>query len=279
MRAFIAGLLVALLACSAPSAIAAPADKLAPVTLDDINAGMGAAPGLVSQGGLDCQVSDARKIGVDDKTQSTFYELACKGAEGFIFGEPAKKSKYAMVIYSCLEAATSKSAFKFGATCRLPENADPKAGIAALIASDHPGCAMTDARGVGHTDASTVLEVACQGGAGYVVEASYPLSLAKPAKFTPCAGLRPDMHTQCALTDAAAANAYVTSLPARAGKTCAVANHRYVGFGNDGDDYYEVACAGGGGLMLDVDAAGDVYPTACVQADYIGGGCKLTKPH
>jgi hypothetical protein len=274
MRAFIAGLFVVLIA---GGAIAAPVEKLAPVTLDDINAGMGAAPNLVSQGGLDCQVSNARKIGVDDKTQSTFYELACKGAEGFVFGEPAKKSKYPMVIYSCLEAATSKSAIKFGATCRLPENADPKAGIAALIASGHPGCAMTDARGVGHTDASTVLEVACQGGAGYVVEASYPLSPAKPAKFTPCAGIRPDMHTQCALTDAAAATAWVTSLPARAGKSCTVTNHRYVGFGADGDDYYEVACTGGGGFMLDVDAAGDVYPTPCPQADYLGGGCKLTK--
>src|SRR6202012_4369537 len=108
-----------LIACGAAPAIAAPAiaapaDKLAPVTLDDINAGMGAGPNLVSQGGLDCQVSDARKVGVDDKTGATFYELACKGGEGFIFGEPAQKSKYPIVIYSCLEAATSRSAIRFG---------------------------------------------------------------------------------------------------------------------------------------------------------------------
>src|SRR5580704_10327757 len=51
MRVFIAGWLVALIACAAAPAIAATADKLAPVTLDDINAGMGVAPALISQGG------------------------------------------------------------------------------------------------------------------------------------------------------------------------------------------------------------------------------------
>jgi hypothetical protein len=268
-------LIVALTAlCLAPAA----ADKpLPPITEDELVAGMEAAPGVVSQAGLDCQVSDSRKIGVDEKTSSTFYELACKGAEGFIVGMPAKGSKFATVIYSCLEAATSKTAVKNGATCRLPENADPKAGIAPLVASDHPGCVVTDARAIGHNDTATALEVACQGGAGYVVQASFPLSIAKPAKFTPCAGIRPDMRMQCALTDAAAANTYIASLPAKAGKSCVVTSHRYVGFGNDGDDYFEVTCAVGGGFMLDVDAAGHVYPTPCADADYIGGGCKLGK--
>jgi len=276
MRAVIAVLFAALLASALSPAIGAAADKLPPITEDALVAGMEAAPGLVSQAGLDCQLSDSRKIGEDEKTGSIFYELACKDAEGFIVSQPAKGSKFAMVIYTCLEAANARKVVKNGDACRLPENADPKAGIAPLIAERHPGCRMTGARGVGHTDTSTALEVACEGGAGYIVQASFPLSNAKPAVFKPCAGIQPGMTLQCTLTDPAAADAYLASLLAKAGRPCAVRAHRYVGFGADDDDYYEVACAGGGGFMLDVDAAGDVYPTPCAAADYIGGGCKLT---
>jgi hypothetical protein len=236
---------------------------------------------LVSRSGLDCQVSDARQIGEDEKTKSVFYELACAGSEGFVIGEPAKGSKFPLVVYNCLEAATSKSAAKYGATCRLPENDDPKAGIAALVAKYQPGCRMTDARGIGHSDAGTALEVACQGGAGYVIQASYPLSDAKPARFSPCAGVRPDMNLQCTLTGAAATRTYLASLVAKTGKSCDLKAYRFVGFGvginDNGDAYYEVACAAGDGFMLDVVAAGEVYPTPCDTADYIAGGCKLTK--
>jgi hypothetical protein len=280
--AFFTRLVVGLLALSLLCGPAAAADKPPPITLDAINAGLAAAPGLVSQSRIDCQVSDARQIGEDLKTKSIFYELACNASEGFVIGAPAKGSKFPMVIYSCLEAAGSKSAARYGATCRLPENDDPKAGIEALIAKYRPSCRVTNARAIGHSDTGTALEVACQDGAGYLVQASYPLSGAKPASFSPCAGVRPDMNLQCTLTDAAATNTYLAGLVGRAGKTCEVNAYRFVGLGrgisDNGDAYYEVACAGGGGLMLDVDSAGGVFPTACAGADYIAGGCKLSKP-
>lgn len=276
MRAFIAGVFAAALALGPGATVAA--EKPPPITLEAINAGMVAAPTVVSQAGLDCQVSDARLLGADRKTKGLFYELACKGAEGFIVGLPAKDSKFPLVVYTCLEAALAKNVVKAGDACRLPENADPKAGIAPLVAQNQPSCHMTDARAIGHTDTATALEVACAGGAGYTVKAAYPLSTSKPATFSPCAGLQPGMTLQCVLTDAAATNAYVASLVARSGKPCQMRDHRYVGVGSsDGDSYYEVACQGGGGFILDVDAGGNVYPTPCDQADYIGGGCKLSK--
>ena len=273
MRVLIFVLVAALLA----PVVAAAAGKLPEITEDALVAGMEAAPGLVSQAGLDCQVSDSRKIGEDEKTGSIFYELACKGAEGFIVSQPAKNSKYAMVVYTCLEAENAKVVVKAGDACRLPENADPKAGIAPLIAGGRPSCRMTAARALGHTDAATALEVACEGGPGYIVQASFPLSNAKPATFKPCAGIQPGMTLQCTLTDAASARAWLVSVVAKAGKPCAIKEHRYMGFGADGDDYYEVACQAGGGFILDVDAAGDVYPTPCADAAYIAGGCKLSK--
>ena len=255
----------------------AAAGKLPEITEDALVAGMEAAPGLVSQAGLDCQVSDSRKIGEDEKTGAIFYELACKGAEGFIISQPAKGSKFARVIYTCLEAANAKKVVKNGDACRLPENADPKAGVAPLVASGRAGCRMTAARALGHTDTATALEIACEGGAGYIVQASFPFSNAKPATFKPCAGIQPGMTLQCTLTDAAGARAWLASVVAKAGKSCVIKDHRYMGFGNDGDDYYEVACQAGGGFILDVDAAGDVYPTPCADAAYIAGGCKLSK--
>jgi hypothetical protein len=276
------GPFVALLALSLLPVIAVAAPP--PITLGTINAGLAAAPGLVSQSGIDCQVSDARKIGEDEKTKSIFYELACTGSEGFVIGQPAKGSKFPMVIYSCLEAAQSKRAAKNGAACALPENDDPKAGIAPLVAQYEPGCQVTNARAIGHSDTATALEVACQSGAGYVVQASYPLSDSKPAIFSPCAGIRPDMNLQCTLTDAGATHTYLASLVVKAGKPCDMKAYRFVGLGvginDNGDAYFEVACVDGSGLMLDVDGAGDVYPTSCEQADDIAGGCKLTKaPH
>lgn len=263
----------------------APPPKLPEITVDDMMAGMQAAPELVREARLDCHVSDARWIGYDDRTGGAFYELACRGGEGFIVATPKpdpKKPPQLIRVYSCLEAAGAKKAIANGAGCRLPGNADPKAGIAALVASDHPGCKMTDARAIGHTDASTMLEVACEGGAGFIVQASYPLSGDEPAVFTPCAGYQPGMTLQCALTGAAATDAWIASLVAKTGKRCQLKGHRYVGLGiglsDKGDAYFEVACQGGAGFMLDVDAAGNVYPTPCADAGYMAGGCKLTKP-
>jgi len=135
---------------------------------------------------------------------------------------------------------------------------------------------MTGARGLGHNADVTVLEVACQGGAGYIVDASYPLSLNKPATFNPCAGITPGMSIQCTLTDAATTKAYVASLAAKMGKPCDVKDDRYVGADSKGTAYYEVACNDGKGYMMEVATSGTVSPIDCAVADNVGGGCTLT---
>ncbi|HEY1425382.1 MAG TPA: hypothetical protein VGF50_01805 [Caulobacteraceae bacterium] len=286
MKLVAAVLFTALLALPSGAAAdrPAPAPKLPEITVDDTMAGMQVAPDLVREAALDCRVSDARRIGYDERTGGAFYELACRGGEGFIVAAPKpdpKQPPQPLRVYSCLEATSAKQAIANGAGCRLAENADPKAGIAALVAAVHPGCRMTDARAIGHTDAATMLEVACAGGGGFIVQASYPLSGERAATFTPCAGYQPGMTLQCVLTPASAADAYLAGLVAKAGKPCQLKTHRYVGLGvglsDTGDAYFEVACQGGTGFMLDVDAAGNVYPTPCDQAGYMAGGCKLTK--
>jgi hypothetical protein len=277
MRSIVVGLVAALFAVAVLPAAALAADKPAAVKIDPeaIKKGKEAAATVISTAGLDCQMIDARFLGtsVDPKTKisSNFYELACKDSEGFIVSAPVKAGAGATQAFTCLEVANAK-----GATCALPENSDPKAGLATLVAQREPACQMTAARGLGHNDTVSVFEIACQGGAGFIIDSGYPYSAAKPATFNPCAGITPGMSIQCGLTDAAATNAYFASLVAKMGKPCDLKDRRYVGADSKGEAFFEVACNDGKGYMLDVTTAGAVTPIDCVAADNIGGGCTLT---
>ena len=280
MRRLIIGLFAALMAATLLPTAAFAADapaKPGPAKVDPAakSKGMAAAPGIITSVGLDCQLADARLIGTstDPKTKvaQNYYELACTNAEGYVVSVPVKAGTADTQAYTCLEVAAAK-----GATCILPENADPKAGLTALVARDEPGCQMTNARGLGHNATVTVLEVACQGGAGYIVDAPYPVTLSKPATFNPCAGITAGMSIQCALTDAATTNGYVATLVAKMGKPCDVKDHRYVGADAKGVAYFEVACQDGKGYMMEVALTGTVSPIDCAVADNVGGGCTLT---
>jgi hypothetical protein len=278
MRRLIIGLFAALMAASMLPAAAFAADaKPAPAKVDPEakTKGMAAAPGIITSAGLDCQLANARFIGLSNdpktKVSQNYYEIACKNAEGYVVSVPAKAGAGDIQAYTCLEVATAK-----GATCILPENADPKTGLTALVAQDQPNCQMTNARGLGHNATVTVLEVACQGGAGYIIDASYPLSLSKPATFNPCAGITAGMSIQCTLTDAATTKGYVTALVGKMGKPCELKDDRYVGADNKGVAYFEIACQDGKGYMMEVASNGNVAPIDCAVADGIGGGCTLT---
>jgi len=278
MRSLIVGLFAALLAVAVLPAAAFAADasaKPAKLDPDAIKKGMAAAPDVITGAALDCKLANARLLGksVDPKTkaESTYYELACANAEGFVVGAPSKAGTAPYLVYTCLEAASNKSA-----TCVLPENADPKAGLAPLVAQDEPACQMTNVRALGHNDTLTVLEIACQNGAGYVIDASYPFSAAKPATFNPCAGIAPGGPMSCTLTDATAATTYFTGLVGKMGKPCDMKDHRYVGADSKGNAYFEVACNDGKGYIMEVANTGGVTPIDCTVADNIGGGCTLT---
>ena len=282
MRPLVVGLVAALMAAILPVASYAatkPAAAAAkPVDPDSIKKGMAAAPGVITQTGVDCDLANARLLGkaTDTKTKisSSYYELACKDQEGFIIALPDKGGT--AQIFTCLEVANTPTS---GAQCVLPENADPKSGLHALVAKDKPGCTLTDARAIGQTQdrSATVFEVACQGGPGYVVDASFPVSASKPATFAPCFAISADSAMKCTLTDAASSAAYVDALAAKMGKPCTVKDRRYVGAASDGSSFFEVACQDGKGYMIEQASTGDVKPAIdCAYADNIGGGCTLT---
>jgi hypothetical protein len=282
MRSVVIGLIAAILAATIlpTAALAATAPAAKPPVLDPaaVKKGMADAPGVITASGLDCQVANARFLGksTDPKTKisNNFYELACVNQEGFIVAVPEKGGEAQM--YTCLEVANTPTS---GAQCILPENADPKHGLAALVAKNKPNCQITAARAIGQTTdrTATVFEVACQGGPGYNVQTSFPVSASKPAQFTPCFAIPADSHIKCTLTDEATSASYVTAVAAKMGKPCQVKDQRYVGATGDGETFFEVACQDGKGFMIEQTANGDVKPAIdCAVADNIGGGCTLT---
>jgi hypothetical protein len=119
----------------APSGGAAASKTNAAALKDQRAKGMAAAPALVSAGGIDCQVADARFVGegTDAKTKAktSLYELACTGNEGLL----VEKTGDTVQAFTCAQANEAGPDGKQSPTrCMLPGNADPFAGLAPYIA-------------------------------------------------------------------------------------------------------------------------------------------------
>jgi hypothetical protein len=241
--------------------------------------GMAAAPAIISSTGMDCRMVDARHMGgrtvpkskekKEDKID--YYEIACKGAEGFVV---ATHTSVATEVYTCIEAVAVKRA-----ACQLPDNADAKAGIAPELAAAGVSCAIKDARGVGHTDdgKETVFEVSCQDGSGYILHTSFPVSVSKPVRVEPCLAMTlSNAGPPCTLTDAATVNASFNDLVSQSGKNCQVKDRRFVGMAQEDNSFvYEVACQDGKGyLVFQSDKGALVKTVDCATVET----CKLTDP-
>src|SRR5438477_7424106 len=150
MRPIGMGLAAALiLAIATPAALMATSAAAKPaaaatdsVTKESRDKGKAAAPGLIQGAGLDCQVADARLIGINTdaktKAKTTFYELACTGNEGVIVAQ-AQDNTYQ--IFTCMETSEPGADGKPSSLrCILPANADPKAGLVSYVAKSGVHC-------------------------------------------------------------------------------------------------------------------------------------------
>jgi hypothetical protein len=284
MRPIVVGLFLAALAAAftpiaAFAATPPPAAKPPVVAPEARTKGMAAAPALISSIPLDCQLADARFIGTSadpaTKTPNNLYELACTGSEGFIVVAYAAP-KPLPGVYTCLEIAGQPQS---GLKCLLPGNANAAQGLAPLTAKYQPDCALKDARAVGQTTdrTTTEFEISCQDGRGFIVDTSFPMTIAKKATFVPCLAYTGDQANRCQLTDATAQAAWLGGMVSKMGKPCDVKDHRFIGASDTGSVFYEVACNDGKGYVIQVDSKGAVQPGIdCAIADNIGGGCQLT---
>jgi hypothetical protein len=276
------GILIAAMAVmfagQAMAAKAPAANEPPPIDKKMRDTGMAEAPAVVQAAGISCQVKDAYLINtVEDKkakTKTSFYEVACNNGLGYVVQQAPDKA----AAFDCLsingQAADDAAAGKPGSlTCRLPDNADPKAGLTPILVSAGSGCTPANARAMGATAAGDAYyEVACSDGSGVVLQTS---KAGKPT-VSNCAAFLGG-GTECKLTDKAKITASLATEAAKSGKPCSVSDFRYVGGTSTGSTFYEIACGATPGFMMETSAKGE-YAQAidCAKAQQVAGGCKLT---
>ena len=240
-------------------------------------AGMAQAPAVVQAAGLNCQVADARLIGQDNKTKKSYFEVACgSGAMGYLLEKPAEGAPTA---FTCLEANYPADGSKPNTPCILPANENPITALQPLMQASNVQCLPEKARGVGQTKTSTYMEVACQGGAGYILVASAPFDGAKPAQVQNCLmyDTAEASNIKCTLTDAATRLAAMDKYVTQANNGCVVKERRFVGMSKDNSTFYEASCQDGKGYIYKVGATGTLADTyECAKASSVLGGCTLT---
>lgn len=259
-------------------------------------AGMAEAPAVVTRAGATCTVVDALATGggkatidgkpIDIKT----YEVACSEGLGYLLEDRGTTAK----AFDCIQVASNAAAAaaapaaapatpaRRGAavaapaalpTCALPANANPKASFQPIVSSSGARCTVTDVAFLGFSPGSQLnrYEVACSEGLGYIIDR--PVSGA--AKATDC--LAADAGGfDCKLTPKANRTAFIARIAAGSNRPCTVADGRYMGASASGAAYYEVACGGTQGYVLETKNGAFVRAFDCLEAAGIGEGCKLT---
>jgi hypothetical protein len=282
MRPFAIGLSAALaVAILVPAAvISAPKEEKGKPAIDAKarEAGMKEAPALIQASGAGCTVSDARFIGEDKKAGAKYYEVACN--EGMGFAMIAKKD-VAPQVYTCLESSQPGPDGKVGGlACVLPGNANPGAGLAPYVKKGGVTCDIENTRAIGSGAKNSYFEVACKGGAGYVIQTVSPLNISGEVTVNSCLLYEEGGNVSCKLTNRQTQLAIVDTLNGAAkaaGTACDIKDKRYI-LSTKVDNYYEVACQDGKGYVFQQTAATGAFARAipCAQAGFVGGGCTLT---
>ena len=242
---------------------------------DRATIGMAAAPRLIRAAQLPCTLSDARFMFSATRVDSQkVYEVACQEGLGYVIVAPGRAGAVP-VIFDCMASAQPVRGKPNPLACKLAGNADPAKGLSTIMARSGRACAVEKGRYLGSTEDLNVYEVACHEGGGYILKAAK--GPGGPTTASTCLAYGANSNLKCILLTPEQQLGAVASLIAASGKPCTMTNKRYLGSTAAHHDYFEVACSGGRGYMLEVDPAGKLAAaTDCLQAGDIGGGCTLT---
>jgi len=281
MKPFGIGLAAALIvAALAPAVVLSAPKKDEAIPEAARKQGMAEAPAAAQAAGITCQVTDARFVGknADPKTKAvtSYYEVDCDKGLGFVLQVPTGAKPTA---FTCVEANTPQPDGKPPSLpCKLPGNSDPKADLLPLLAkAGVTSCTPDGARGIGQSAANTFLEVSCQGGAGYVLQAGAPATPDANVQANDCLLFDQGKgNIKCTLHDKAYRLAVMDQYVTAANNGCTVKDKRFVGMSQGGSTFYEASCTDGKGYLFKVDKGqlSTTYP--CEKAQGIMGGCELT---
>jgi hypothetical protein len=223
-----------------------------------------------------CQVSDAGYVGQSSTNKHVFYELACSdGKSGFML-ETDAAGKY-------LNAIDCARAGGIAGGCKLTTVSEGDTSDAAtytkLAKEIGYDCAVTSYRSFGmeQNGGREIVELACSNHPAGAV-AFMPTSKGQTGDWINCARAEA-RGLKCGLNKPEATYALINEQLKAKGKDCPVNGARGMGSTAQGEDYVEVTCSSGGGLVLKYAAGKDNLTDvlACAQAKGIGGGCKLQK--
>lgn len=263
----------------APAAVIS-ASKDAAVSEKARKEGMEAAPALAQAAGVSCQVADARLIGksVDKKTKvaTSYYEVDCDEGLGFVIQSTSEGQKPSA--FNCLETSQPGPDGKAsGLACLLPGNANMLADLTPLLKKGGVECTVDKARSIGQTATNSYLEVLCQGGTGYILQAGSPPVPQSDVNAVNCLLYdESGSNLKCELADKASRLAVVDTFAAQANNGCTVKEKRYVLTTKDGSVFFEASCEDGKGYVYKITNGALEQTIDCAKADYIGGGCTLT---
>lgn len=226
----------------------------------------------VRQTGRSCDISGQRYVGTATATQTTYYEVACGAAPGFVMAvseaAPGKPQ-----VTDCLAVEGSSQA------CTLTTKPQMLQTYAANVAKSGKSCTVSDVRSIGvdKRNGDVFTEIACGTAPGFVLvndTAGAYKSALDCGKAESLGG--------CKLTDTATAqtadSAAYTKLAAKAGFPCNVKQYRYIGTDAQNREVVELACSdhpNGAMAVLSETGKSEIYD--CVRAPAVGGSeCKLT---
>jgi hypothetical protein len=222
-----------------------------------------------------CQITDGRYIGSTPE-HHTFFEVACSEAtQGYVL-ETDAASKYVRAI-DCGRASS------MGLGCELTSAAAVQTGENATYtkAAKEIGfdCDVSGYHSFG-VDSKTgreVVELACTGHPESYL-ALLPVDKGQTGEYKNCLRAA-GVGLKCVLSPIDATYAKVSSDVSKSGKTCQVTGGREIGSTAAGDDYVEVACSAGPGLVLTYAQRTDAVKSSqtCAAAKGVGLSCTLSK--
>lgn len=246
------------------------------------SAGMAAAPAMIQAAGLTCTPTEARLIGTVDanekggKVTYKAIETTCKDELGYIILQGnTNKPTYA----DCLAAKAESGDKVTPLTCKLDGNNNTTAAIQGLLQRAKSDCVPTNAAYLGGSSAALGYEVACQGGTGVVLQVVIPHTQTSVVQAASCYGystsIKDSTNWPCKLTSKDSATAVVKALAAKATPPCTPSKERWVSGLSDGSEYFEFACEGNKGVIVQATNSGKVLRSMpCAQA---GAMCTLTQ--
>ena len=143
-------------------------------------------------------------------------------------------------------------------------------------------CQVSEAKLLGQTaDKTTVYEVACAAGPGFIVESKTPaaatscITLAYSAERRRAADPAADVGTQCSLAANTDTGKFLREYAQQAGVACTVDQTKVLGQSSDGAVVYEIGCSDGPGFWIKQEA-GAWTKTPCIQVLAENGTCEFT---